>query len=261
MTPPDPHPRHRSGPGGPTRRGALRALFALPVLGRALQEEAPAPRYGVTEPVSADLEAFYERWIPRARALVVEEHPAEDAFLLALCAELVRHEPAFYPGRRLTVYEGQGMKTGPAGRDDVFQMIEVVLQPGAVLQAHNHVDYAFVTLCLEGEARVRNFEPEPGAPDPLELGRDFQILEVQDLLLRPGLCSTLTRTRANVHALTAGPEGARLMDFGIKFPRSAIGPRAFSVLEIDPEAIDPSRQVYRGRWRGNVYAKGSEASK
>lgn len=254
------HDESRAAGHGPSRRHLLGSVAAVPAVlalrprsgqkRAGSEQEAPAR---AAEPSDA-LEAFYGRWIPRARALVAEERPNEDAFLLELCAELVRHEPAFFPRRRQTVFSGAGMRTGPVGRDDVFQLIEVELEPGAAVLAHNHVGYAFVTLCLEGEARVRHFEPEPGSPSALEFRKDFQVREVENALLRPGRFSTLTRTRANVHALTAGREGARLLDFGIKFPTRGDGPVAFSALEVDPEPSDAARGAYSARWIGNVHS-------
>jgi hypothetical protein len=272
-------PQAAGEPGAtPTRRRVLRAALALPAalsLGRlpgaqygkpkdaeAPQAEPPGSPEATPLAVPADdLEAFYARWIPRARSLVREEQPRVDSFLYELCADAVRRDPSFFPKRSMTIYSGNGMKTGPVGRDDVFQLIEILLEPGTVLPAHNHVAYAFVTLCLEGEARVRHFEPEPGAPDAMQLEQDFEVREVQEVLLRPGRVSTLTRTRANVHTITAGPEGARLLDFGLKFPSRGDGPIAFSALEVDPEPTDAARGAYTARWIGNIYAKNYERKK
>ena len=253
--------------GAPSRRRVLGGALALPAaLALELRQGAaggasgpPGSQEGEQRPADApagSLEPFLERWIGRARALVAQEDPNEDAFLHELCGDLLRCDPAVFPRRRFTVYSGEGMETGPVGRDDVLQLVEIVLEPGAVVPAHNHVSYAFVTFCLEGEARVRHFEPEPGSPGPAELEQDFQVREVQDVLLRPGRCSTLSRTRANVHAIVAGPEGARLLDLGIRFPVGGPGPRVFSVLEVDPEPADAARGAYTARWLGNVYAKG-----
>jgi hypothetical protein len=234
--------------GGTTRRDLVQGTLAL----SALASVRSAARSGED---ADELEAFYGRWIARARALIRAEEPDEDALLWALAADVACREPGFFPGRRLTIYSGEGLQTGPVGRDDVFQLIEVVLAPGAVVPAHNHVAYAFLTLCLEGEARIRHYELEPGAPQPAEVGRDFAVRAVQDLLLRPGLFSTLTRTRANVHAIEAGPEGVRLLDLGVKFPPSEVGPRAFGTLEVEPAPSDARRGVHAARWLGSRGAK------
>lgn len=274
-------PRAPQGAGEPglvpSRRRVLRAALALPAaLGlsrlagaqygqkkepEAPRSEAPGSEASPGAAPADDLQAFFARWTPRARELAREENPREDSFVHELSADLVWRESSFFPKRRMTMYSGEGMTTGPVGRDDVFQLIEILLEPGTVLPPHNHVAYAFVTLCLEGEARVRHFEPEPGAPDALQLEQDFEVREVQNVLLRPGRVSTLTRTRANVHTITAGPEGARLLDFGLKFPSRGDGPVAFSALEVDPEPTDVARGSYKARWIGNIYAKGYERKK
>ncbi len=265
-------------PRARARRRLLRGGLALPAaLGlRALRQdgstepqdptEEPAPE-APPEPAAPrtpaeEREAFYRRWIPRARSLARDVSPdaarAEESFLWELGADLAGRPVSFFPERSFTAYEAEGMTVGPIGRDDTFQLVEYVLAPGALVQAHNHVAYAFLTLCVEGEARAVHYEPEPSAPDARTLEEDFLVRRVADVLLRPGRFSTLTRTRANVHALRAGDAGARLLDFGVHFRSRGDGPLAFSVLEVDPEPADRARETYTARWIGNVYAKGYE---
>lgn len=254
MSPIDPH-------GAPTRRQLLGSALALPFALEGRWRPAGAQEAPPREPPADALEAFYARWMARARALIAEPTPDEERFVYELAADVASRAPSFFPSRAETVYSGEGLRTGPIGRDDVFQLVELELDPGAVVAPHNHPVYCFVTLCLAGEARVRHFEPEPGAPSPAAVEQDFVVREVQDVLLRPGRVSTLTRSRANVHALVAGPEGARLMDFGVRFPPPPGGPPAFSVLEVDPDPIDAARETHPARWIGNPYAKGFQRRK
>ena len=70
-----------------------------------------------------------------------------------------------------------------------------------------------------------------------------------------GRTSSLTRTRANIHWFQAGEDGARFLDFGVKFPDPGGGYRSFSALELDSEPVDRERRIHTARWLGNIYAK------
>ena len=234
-----------------TRRFFLRGTLAVPAMLAMGRWSSAAAARGGTD----DVRAFLDEWAAKAKAFVADETENQEAFLAELCAAIARQDRASFPGRRFTAYDKNGMRTGPVGNDDIFQLIEIELEPNRVIKPHNHVGYDFISLCMKGEARARHFEPEPGSPDPSQVGASLKVCEVSNSLLVPGRISTLTRTRANVHAFTAGEQGATFLDFGIKHPPSERGPKHFSVLEIEEEAADPKRRTFEAKWLGNIYAK------
>jgi hypothetical protein len=201
-----------------------------------------------------DAEAFIQEWAARSAELVGSETPNEEAHLHELCAGLARIAPESFPARKKTVFDEGGLKTGPIFGEPEFLVLQLDLEPGAEIPAHNHVGWDFVSLGVRGEATVKHFEPLTGAPTPDQVGVDFEVREVSSTWLARGRTSTLTRSRANIHWFRAGEDGATFLDFGIHFPDPGEGPQVFSAMEFDAEAIDAERAVYAARWLGNIYA-------
>ncbi len=164
--------------------------------------------------------------------------------------------PGAPSGRARDVYAADGLRSGPIFGDAIFQVIEFELEPHAVIRPHNHVGYAFISLGVRGEVTARHYELEGDAPEPgADLEAEFTVREVAGVVLRPGVMTTLTRARANIHGFQAGAEGATFIDIGVHYPDPGPGPRAFSVLDIDATPTDARRRLHRARWLGNIYAK------
>lgn len=210
---------------------------------------------GGDRPPRGDVEAFLRRWTDAAERLVAQEQPNEDAHLFGLIAGLAELEPSAFPPRQRVTFDGDGMKSGPSHVAMPFLVIQFDLAPGAVIPAHNHVGFAFVSMGVEGEARVRHFEPHGEAPAPDDLETEFRIRETQSCLLTPGRTSSLTRTRDNIHWFRAGDNGARFLDFGVRFPDPGAGPKVTSSLELDAEPVDRGRRIHAAKWLGNIYAR------
>ncbi len=253
--------KHHPHPGVAVRRRAfLRGALALPAMG-VLTSWAQA--HGRTQAnddahASGDVAAFFEQWAGRAQAITTSESDADEAALHELCAGLARLDPSAFPGRKFDAYQGDGLTTGPAFFEGAFVVVELELEPGAVIPPHNHVAYDFVTLGVKGETQVRHFEPEQGAPMPSEHGKPFLLREVSSAVLTPGRTSTLTRTRANIHGFVAGDQGAKILDFGFHFPDPGQGPSTDSHLEIGSSAVDSGRRTFEAMWIGNIYARKDE---
>jgi len=202
------------------------------------------------------MDAFVAQWGARADALTDAANPDEDAFLHALLAGLHTLNRDALPARVRTVFDRDGLRTGPVAGSGALQVLEIELDPGAIIRPHNHVGYCFASVGMAGSALAQHFEVEGAAPPPgANLEAPFFVREVASTWLTPGRTTTLTRGRANIHMFRAGPEGATLLDVGVKFDRPGPGPRAFSVLHIDDAPTDVGRRVYRAKWLGNIYAK------
>jgi hypothetical protein len=251
---------HHELPGVSLRRRAfLRGALALPAMGLLSGWVGATTRR--VRPIDGsgdgneDVASFLQDWGARAQAIVSADPADDEAALHELCAGLARLDPAAFPGRRFEAYKDDSLTSGPVFFEGAFVVVELELEPDAVIPPHNHVGYDFVTLGARGEVRVRHYEPETGAPDPSVLGESFRLREVSSAVLTAGRTSTLTRTRANIHGFTAGPMGATMLDFGLHFPDPGDGPSTASHLEIDPAPTDVGQRIYEGHWIGNIYAK------
>lgn len=239
-----------------TRRAVLRssavapALFALHGCQRT-QVSAPT-----ASPAADGTAVFLERWATRALELASDDAPNEDRFVHELVGALATIERSTLPTRARTSYDSDGLRIGPVAGDETFQVLELELDPGAVVQPHNHVGYCFATLGMSGGALVQHFELASDAPTPgADLETPFLVREVSSIYLTAGRSTTLTRARANIHAFAAGPTGAKIIDFGVFLGEPGPGPKNFSVLDIDPLPSDPRTRVYGARWLGNIYAR------
>ena len=232
-----------------TRRAVFRGGAALASVGLLSAWSRASARVAPSR--AADAAAFLEEWAQRAGELAASDEPNEDACVHELGAGLARLEPSSFPARTRVSFENDAFRSGPVVADGTFLVIQFDMEPGAVIEAHNHVGFLFLSVGVSGSVRVRHFEPEAGAPAPSELGRDFRVHEVTNTLLLPGRTSSLTRTRANVHWFQAGHDGARFLDFGIRFPDAGDGPTTFSKLDFDRAPLDPEQRLFQARWIGN----------
>ena len=240
-----------------TRRALFRGGLALTGMGVLSHWSRARANHATLESDHVD---FFERWIERAAELTASDDPNEDAALHELCAELTRFDRASFPEPFRVAYEENGLKIGPVGGDATLQILQIDLEPGAVIRPHNHVGFCFVSLGLQGGVRARHFEPVGVELDPpegvsTEKASDVVLREVSSTWLTPGRTSTLTRTRANIHTFQAGDDGARMIDFGIHFSNPGDGPTRFSVLEIDDSPRDQLLRTFDARWVGNIFAK------
>jgi len=230
-----------------TRRLALHGGAALPALWMLSRlSESGANAY--------DVEALLQRWTERTAALVEEDDPDEEAHLLRLCADLSRVDPATFPPRKTVSFEKDGKQSGPILAAMPFLVLQFDLEPGAVIEAHNHVGWGFVSMGVRGEALVRHFEVAEDAPEPgVDLETTFLAREVASTVLLPGRTSSLTRSRANIHWFRAGEDGATFFDFGVNLADPGDGPTRFSAMEVADEPADAERRLYESRWLGNIY--------
>ena len=205
-------------------------------------------------PEEIDLEEFADAWRSAAEVVLDAPHAEEDRYLHRLCGLVLSLDRADVPRMKRPGFERDGLKSGPAWGDGEIMVVEIRLAPGAVIPAHNHVGYSFVTMGLEGECEYRHYEPLD-APPAIASGRsaDFDVRETRAGVLTPGRLTHLSRVRDNIHWFRAGDEGATLIDFGTHYRSPGDGYRTFSALDVDPEAVAPGARRFRGRWIGNPY--------
>ncbi|MBL8803781.1 MAG: hypothetical protein JNN27_17395 [Planctomycetes bacterium] len=176
------------------------AAAGLPGLARAgrLDESADAFEY----------EDFLAEAVPAAKALVADNsRGGQDRYLFALAAIAVRLGDVPQPKMRSN---SPGTYIGANEGGDPFVVLHWRLDPGARIGIHPHIYGNVVTLGLEGEVLVDNYE--------VEGERDW--LTKQPFVVRRTVSQWLTRGGVNLvnlernycHGFTAGPNGARGLD-------------------------------------------------
>jgi len=168
-----------------------------------------------------------------------------DAYLYTVAALAVRL--AGVPEAKLSPFKPRAplVSFAPIHRGIPFFVIEWWMEPGAVLPPHNHPGYSVCTLSLEGEARVRHYQPVADAP-PLTSRDPFHLRLTREQVLMPRSVSTLAPERDNIHTLIAGPRGARGIDITTRHDPSKDG--SFSFLDIGAKESDSGELV--ARWTG-----------
>lgn len=119
----------------------------------------------------------------------------------------------------------------------------MLLEPGAVYPAHNHPNYAGMTLGLEGEYLMRNFQVIGDLP-LTSAASSFQLHETQNQMLQPGvITSIMAPMRDNVHKLHAGASRVRGLDINALLGDDG----GFGFVAIDEWSRDQTG-VYTAAW-------------
>jgi hypothetical protein len=185
--------------------------------------------------------AFLETALPAAAGLHSDPSAAgQDAYLFGLASLAMRLDAVSMPKARLVPFADLSppVETGPAYFGKPFFIIEWRMAANAVLPPHDHPNISVCTVCVAGEARLRNFEPGE------ESGK-FLVRETHDEILSPGRVNTLSSHRDNIHTLRAGRQGARGFDI-----TTYHGPDAgFSFIDIAAKPRDAERRVYEASRR------------
>jgi hypothetical protein len=129
-------------------------------------------------------------------------------------------------------------------RGSWLALVQWRMGPNLAYQAHNHPNYNQVTLGIEGECRIRNWQPVGGKTPARDAG-PFEVRATQDNLLLPGgVASIFSTARDNIHDLESGSDGVRGIDL-----MTLVGEHVgFSFVDIAPEPSDARRRIHRATW-------------
>lgn len=236
-----------------TRRSLLGLSLAAGTLASTRSHAAPVRLANTSEPF--DLAAFERAWRALADEMR-EQAPFHDALYVARVEALVHRLPRTeIPRLDEPSFERDGLASGGSWGDGELGLVEIRLEPGAEIPAHNHVAYNFTTLCLEGSCEYRHYAPAAPAPAPQSdrASEWFEVEQVRAGLLEPGRVTNLMRTWDNVHWFRAGEQGAVLVDFMTHLPSIGEGFESFSALEVERGEARGARLRRRARWVGNPY--------
>lgn len=219
-------------------------VFGAMVGGAALLGgcRSSSPRLTVVDEEQT-LEDLVHTMRPRARVLIAEQAPDEEAYLEHVARSLVR-----LPRPRVGV---EDVAVGKWKMDNrcwfpPIAVFEMRLAPGAQLGLHDHRDYNGVLSCARGSVRCANYDivGDVLAARALNGDEPFVVARISESTLRIGDVSTLSRGARNLHELEAGSEGAVLYDVFTYFDASA---RSHDV-ELGP-AISAAPDRFEARWK------------
>lgn len=157
-------------------------------------------------------EEFLKEVIPVAKKLVGDTSLAgQQRYLLALASYAVRLADAPVPPMRDS---GQGAGGGtfigaiPGG--DPFIVLHWRMDPGSIIRPHAHTYGNVMTVALEGEVRVENYEMV-GVRD-FDAKGTFKTRKTQSQILTPGQINLVNLESGYVHGFQAGARGGRGLD-------------------------------------------------
>ena len=190
-------------------------------------------------------EEFLKEVAPVARKLVGDISLAgQQRYLLTLASYAVRLADAPVPAMRDS---GQGAGPGtfigaiPGG--DPFIVLRWRMEPGTIIRPHAHTYGNVLTLALEGEIRVENYEMV-GARD-FDAKGTFKARKTQSQILTPGQVNLVNLERDYIHGFQAGARGGRGLDITTRIKeRRETTP--YLNLSKRPVEIEPG--IYEASW-------------
>jgi len=181
----------------------------------------------------------------RALAMIADESRNEDAYLHEVAALAARVDQV--PEAELGKPYKDIMRTGKNYRGSGIVVVQWSMEAGLSYPPHNHPHYNGITVGLEGDCRIRTFDPV-GALPPRDSTTTFQVRETQDQLLEPGrVVSIMSTTHNNIHTVRTGSGPVRGIDV-----MTLVGKHeGFSFVEIEDGSGD-DRAVFAARWGESV---------
>ena len=188
---------------------------------------------------------FLKEVAPVGRKLVGDISLAgQQRYLLTLESYAVRLADAPVPAMRDS---GQGAGPGtfigaiPGG--DPFIVLHWLMEPGTIIRPHAHTYGNVLTLALEGEIRVENYEMV-GARD-FDAKGTFKARKTQSQILTPGQVNLVNLERDYIHGFQAGARGGRGLDITTRIKeRRETTP--YLNLSKKPVEIEPG--IYEASW-------------
>jgi hypothetical protein len=228
----------------PPLRLARRPLLGAALLGLVAPARAAARSRSLARAGLA-FDEFLAEAVPQAQDLIGDTSRAgQDRYLLALAslAACLRDVPV--PEMNDTTNARSPARTfmGVNVCDAPFTVLHWRMEPGALIGLHPHISGNVVTVVLDGEVRIENYEMV-GERD-FDLREPFAVRRSTDQVLLPGDVNLVSLEHNYMHGFFAGPEGARGLDITTRIREK----RPTPTLELAPEPLDPTRQLWEARW-------------
>jgi hypothetical protein len=226
-------------------RIARRPLFALAAsLGLGLRARAGAEDPAGAGPI--DLDTFVREAVPVAHQLIGDTtRIGQDRYLLALAAIAARLRDVPLPEEMRPSKTEAIAKTylGAHDFDAPFTLLHWRMDPGSRVGLHPHIYGNVVTVCLEGEVRIENYEML-GERD-FERVEPFHVRRTNDQVLTAGCLNLVSLEHGYMHGFEAGPNGAHGLDITTRIREK----RPTPTLVLEPDAVDVARRIFSARWK------------
>jgi quercetin dioxygenase-like cupin family protein len=233
-------------PGVIVERRSFLSVAAAAICATTQGRRAVGPLAPTAEP-RLTLPEFLKAVVPVARELVADTtRMGEDRYLHTLASFAVRLVDVPVPEmRRITKGDGPHNFIGANETDDdcPFVVLHWRMEPRARVSLHPHTYGNVVTLGLEGEALIQNYEVD-GVAD-YERATPFTVRKTHEQILRPGEINLVPLAHGYVHGFVAGPKGARGLDITTRIRDK----QPNVALEVAATPIDAARGLYEGTWR------------
>lgn len=196
-----------------------------------------------TEPLS--YEEFLREVVPVAKKLVGDiSFIGQHRYLLTLASYAVRLADAPIPAMRDSGQgAGPGTFIGAIPGSDPFIVLHWKMNPRTVIRPHAHTYGNVLTLALEGEVRVENFEMV-GTRD-FDANGTFKARKTQSQVLMPGQVNLVNLERDYIHGFQAGAGGGRGLDITTRIKERREGT---PYLNLSRNALELEPGIYEATW-------------
>ncbi|MFN0244014.1 MAG: hypothetical protein ACKVWV_14080 [Planctomycetota bacterium] len=236
---------------GVERRALLRGAAALAAFGALGASARASSRTG--DPPRAKTKSggplAYDEFLALANPLAAElvgdtSRDGQDRYLCAIAALAVRMVDVPVPEMRIQGDKMAG-KTFIGANDggEAFTVLHWRMEPNTVISDHPHTYGNVVTLVLDGEIVVRNFEVV-GTRD-YTTRETFQVRRTCESVLTPGGINLVSLERNYTHGFRAGPKGARGLDITTRIREK----HPNLSLDLVSKPPDDAFGVYEARWK------------
>ena len=188
-------------------------------------------------------EEFASTWQELAAELA-DGAIGNDGFLHRLAGALASLGPDGVPPKMRTVYDKNGMKTGPAYFENGLLIVVVELMAGAVIPPHRHNAHDILTVGLKGFCTYRHYQIVGEAPESGDSKTTWRVQETRSGIMTRGRSSDLTVSRDHIHTFHAGEEGATILDFLTKTEDAGQTP----IIHIEEEPREKFLRIHDARW-------------
>ena len=217
------------------------AVGALLTGSSRLRAQDPEP---ASRPAKGKLtyEQFLTEMLPHARRVVASKGEDEEAYLMTIAAAMSRLQDPSAPLR--DTMRNFRKQHGKSGERFPLMAITMQLKPGRGFSHHDHWNYNGVIMGIEGEVRIRNYDFPKEVPAYGDK-KTFSVRMTSDDWILPGRISTLGQNRENIHDVTAGKNGAHVLDVFTFFAPGATS----RYLEVDDKPRDAETRTYDAAWK------------
>lgn len=224
------------------RRCFLRSV-ALAFSSLALPGVATAHHPATAGDERLTYEEFLRDVVPVAKRLVSDTTLAgQHRYLLTLASYAVRLADVPVPAMRDSG-QGAGSFIGANPGGDPFIVLHWRMEPGAIIRPHAHTYGNVLTLALEGEVRVENFEMV--GERNFDAKGTFKVRKTQNQVLTPGQVNLVNLDRDYVHGFFASARGGRGLDFTTRIKQRR---ETTPYLDLSKKPVEIEPGIYEASW-------------